>query len=140
MDFIQMIQRLQLIYEYQLVMISCGAFYIAIVEDAIMLNELLGLKTTCAKNGICKVGVPKNSIEKYIDELDENLCGYVILEYDKNKREIIKKYEKNGKPKKINDFNKGCKTCEFYGKYKETEYEEVLNKYFKKEFGENAIW
>jgi len=69
MNFIEMVQRLQLVNDYQIVLISCGAFYIAIETDAVVLNSLLGLNTTCVKHEICKVGVPKNLIKKYIEKI-----------------------------------------------------------------------
>ena len=127
-----MVQRLQLVYDYQIVLISCGAFYIAIGTDAVVLNSLLGLNTTCVKHEICKVGVPKNSIKKYIEKLDETSYGYIVLDYNKDKKEIVKLYEKQGNHSKINDFNKGCSICENYGKYKITEYEESLQNFLKK--------
>lgn len=112
MDFFEMIQRLQLIYDQQIILISCGAFYIAIGADAVILNHELNLKTICAKRRICKVGIPKNSIEKYIEKLEQTGYGYIILDYEKDKNEIIKKYEKLPiKHKKIFDFNKGCMAC-----------------------------
>ena len=57
----------------KLLIIGLGAFYIAIGEDAVLLHEKLGLKCTCFKNHICKVGIPRNSIGKYIKEI-EKLC------------------------------------------------------------------
>lgn len=140
MDYIQMIQRLQMTYGNKIILISCGAFYIAVGIDAVALNSELNLKVTCAKNGICKVGVPKTSIEKYIEVLDKTGYGYIVFDYDKEKIEITKRYEKDGKRRIINDFNKGCSICENRKFFRLSEYEEALNKYFKKEFGEDTLW
>ena len=56
----------------KLLIIGLGAFYIAIGEDAVLLHEKLGLKCTCFKNHICKVGIPRNSIGKYIKEIEKS--------------------------------------------------------------------
>ena len=64
MEFYDMVQRLQLMYGMRIILICCGSFYISIGADAIVLNKELGLKLNCAKKCVCKVGVPKNSIDK----------------------------------------------------------------------------
>ena len=71
MDFFDMVQKLQIIYGMKIVLISCGSFYITIGTDAVVLNKKLGLKLNCAKRGMCKVGIPKGSLEKYKQKLDE---------------------------------------------------------------------
>ena len=48
-----------------------GTFYIATEKDAVFLHKKIHLKCTCFKNNICKVGFPVNSLEKYIEELNE---------------------------------------------------------------------
>jgi len=52
MDFFDMIQKMQLIYGMKIILISCGSFYIAIGEDAVVLNKELGLKLNCAKSAM----------------------------------------------------------------------------------------
>ena len=59
MDFIDLSIRLETIYFNRIVLILCGAFYIAVGRDAVILNEKLGLKVICAKQNICKIGIPK---------------------------------------------------------------------------------
>ena len=86
MDFFEMILRLKIIYEYKIVIISCGAFYIAIGEDAIILNKEIGLKLNCMRKNVCKVGIPKNSIYKYLGKLNKTEYGYIILNYDREKK------------------------------------------------------
>ena len=140
MDYFQMVQRLQMTYDNKIILISCGAFYIAIGADAVTLNEELGLKVTCAKNGICKVGVPKTSIDKYIEKINKTGLGYIVFDFNKEKIEIKKLIEKEGIQRKINDINKGCNICKSKKYFRLSEYEEALNKYFKKEFGEEALW
>lgn len=95
MNFLEMVIRLQITYDEKIILISCGAFYIAVGSDAVVLNKELGLKTTCAKTKICKVGVPKSSIDKYKEKLNELGYSYIILDYDKDKRELIKIFELN---------------------------------------------
>ena len=107
-----MVKRLQVIYQEKILLISCGAFYIALAENAVILNEELGLKTICAQKEICKVGIPINSINKYIEKLDKTGYSYIILDYDKEKSKIIKKYEQYGEKKKYFKFNTGCYKCE----------------------------
>ena len=85
MEFLEMVEKLQLMYGLKIILISCGSFYIAIGADAVILNKELGLKKICAKRGTCKVGVPKTSIEKYKQKLDKIGYAYIILDYDKEK-------------------------------------------------------
>ena len=64
MEYIEMIERLKQMYPNKILFMSCGAFYIAIGEDAVILNKKLNLKVSCVKKYMCKVGVPKSSIER----------------------------------------------------------------------------
>ena len=52
---------------------------------------------------MCKVGIPINSINKYIEKLDKTGYSYIILDYDKEKSKIIKKFEQYYK--KMNAIN-----------------------------------
>ena len=135
-----MIIRLQITYENKIILVSCGVFYTAIGADAVILNRELGLKTICAKTRICKVGIPKNSLDKYREELDKLGYSYIIFDYDKEKKKLVKIHEKDGKKKKVHDYNKGCYCCSNKKNTILTEYEEALNKYFSKEFGVPEIW
>ena len=67
----------------------CGNFYIALDSDAIILNELFGMKLTKFSNLCDKCGFPKNSIEKYINIFNEHNIKYEIIE-NKDKIDIIK--------------------------------------------------
>ena len=70
----------------------CGNFYIALDSDAIMLNELFGMKLTKFSNLCDKCGFPKNSLEKYETKLkDKNIKYKLINEIsDTNKIEKVK--------------------------------------------------
>lgn len=99
-----------------------GAFYIATGRDAVLLQSKLNLKCTCFKDDICKVGIPVNSIEKYLPKLDKIKYSYIIYDYNKNEQELKVKYEKNGKCNKITEKNLNCIECKGVSKYKEDEY------------------
>ena len=71
MNFYEMILKLKEIYINEIILVSYGAFYIAIGEDAVLLNKKLGLQVNCIKRNVCKVGVPKNSIDKYVEKLNK---------------------------------------------------------------------
>ena len=66
MTFSQMLGFIRMMNPDKIVFIKSGAFYIAVAQDAVFLNKLLSLKTTCHKNNVCKVGVPLNSLKKYL--------------------------------------------------------------------------
>lgn len=93
----------------KIVLVRCGAFVIAIGNDAILLSKTYGLKLTCFKAQVCKVGIPVTHALKYL-ELNQktqifkstqgvNYCGYKINEYrlkirDKGKRKLKNKVKK----------------------------------------------
>ena len=115
MSFSQMINILRQKHKEEILLINVGAFYIAIEEDAVLLNNKLKLKCSCFQKNTCKVGVPINSLEKIKEflktklelELNSktqifknkqgvNFCGYKINEYrlkirDKGKGKLKKK-------------------------------------------------
>ena len=55
----------------KIVLIKVGAFYRAVENDAVLLHNKLGLKCLCYRNNTCKIGIPVNSIKKYIEKLYE---------------------------------------------------------------------
>ena len=138
MEYLEILERIQQMYPHRIVIMSCGAFYISIGEDAVILSKELNLKVTCAKKYICKVGIPKSSIEKYKEKLDKTQLAYIILDYDKTENKIVKKCSKDGGFRPIYDFNVGCNQCK-NNKIQETEYDTALSNYVKKEFGESSI-
>ena len=97
MSFSKMFDLLREKEHGKVVFVKCGHFYIAIEEDAVLLHELLDLKCTCFRENTCKVGVPVNSIEKYIGKLKELKYSYTVYDYDKDKIELIKISEGKGK-------------------------------------------
>ena len=59
-----------------------GNFYIALDSDAIILNELFGMKLTKFSNLCDKCGFPKNSLEKYVNMFEEKNIKYRLIEND----------------------------------------------------------
>ena len=65
--------------ENKICIFEIGAFYVVIDEQAMYLSELLGLKKVCFAPGICKVGFPLNSLEKYMKKLQDLSISFVVL-------------------------------------------------------------
>lgn len=60
-------------------LIRNGIFYIAINEDAKLLNEKIGLKITYLSPEITKCGFPISSLDKYIKKLDDLQLKYEVV-------------------------------------------------------------
>ena len=111
----------------KLLIIGLGAFYIAIGEDAVLLHEKLGLKCTCFKNHICKVGIPRNSIGKYIKEIEKLKYGYILYDYNSKNKRLLELSYKEGKKNKIMN----CLACMGASKYEEDDYSIALLKFIE---------
>ena len=135
MDYFEMIINLQKIEYGKILFIESGAFYIAVGADAIILNKITGLKLICAKRNICKVGIPKKSLNKYIEKVEQIGYGYAVIGYNKEKNEMKKIYEKPGKQKEISTISKNCTICERRLDQKETIYDKAIKKYAEREYG-----
>ena len=98
----------------KIVLIRCGLFFIAMGNDAVLLNKLYGLKVTCFKENICKVGVPVSFVLKYLDILEEDGYSYILYDYDKDTKELIEKYRVDGKLNPEKETSKTCKECAHY--------------------------
>ena len=133
MSFSRMFDLLREKEQGKVVFVKCGHFYIAIEEDAVLLNDLLGLKCTCFRENTCKVGVPVNSIEKYISKLQELRYGYVVYDYDKTNIELRKISEGRGKENHVKNKNINCLVCKGISKYKEDRYLEAVNRLISEE-------
>lgn len=72
MSFSQMLEILRGENKGKIVFINAGAFFIAIEEDAVLLNSKLKLKCSCFRKNTCKVGVPINSIERYLEKIEKS--------------------------------------------------------------------
>ena len=96
----------------KIVMCNLGNFYVAIGKDAILLHNLLGLKVSCIKPEVCKVGFPICALEKYTGLLIQKRYGYVVYYFDqeKEKLQILESY----KGKHLNNLeneNINCYVC-----------------------------
>ncbi len=87
MKFIERVEQLQKENEGSIVIIKNGIFFIGVGKDAIILNRILGLKLTCMKPELCKVGFLVKNVEKYIKLLTEEGKSFVI--YIKNEKDEI---------------------------------------------------
>ena len=129
-----MLELLQEKNNQRIVFIKSGVFYIATGKDAVILHKKLNLKCTCFKKGICKVGIPVNSLEKYIDKLEKTNYSYVIYDYDKENNEIKEILRRPGRASIIKVKNINCFECEKTDKKEDnSEYAKALNKLLKKE-------
>ena len=131
-----MVLRIKEIYENEIVLVSCGAFYIGVADDAVILNMELGLKVNCIRKNMCKVGIPKNSIEKYIKKLDKLDYSYIVLDFNKERKKLTCIYSKKGKYKQCTLINIKCFNCSKNKYTAKTDYEIALEKYLEEEIGE----
>ena len=131
-----MMELLQKNNQGKIVFCNAGNFYIAIGKDAVLLNNLLGLKVSCIKPEMCKVGFPINSLEKYTDLLVQKRYSYIVYYFDQEKEELQiledyeGKYNNNLKEQNIN-----CYICsKGTGKYKRPDkYIIALSKLYENE-------
>ena len=78
MSLNRMLSNLQKINAGKVVLVKIGAFYIAKGKDAVLLNKILKLKNTCLEKKIYKIEFPINSINKYIEKLNELKYGNIV--------------------------------------------------------------
>ena len=131
MSFSKMVEGLKERDKEKLLIIGLGAFYIAIGEDAVLLHEKLGLKCTCFKNHIRKVGIPRNSIGKYIKEIEKLKYGYILYDYNSKNKRLLELSYKEGKKNKIMNKNINCLACMGASKYEEDDYSIALLKFIE---------
>ena len=86
MGYGQMVDILRKEHKNEIVFVRAGAFYIAVEEDAVFLNNKLKLKCSCYKKNSCKVGVPINALDKYLEKVEK--LGYAYHVYSVNKEKI----------------------------------------------------
>ena len=72
----------------RIVLCNNGSFYIAVGNDAVLLNKVLGLKLSCMGIGICKVGFPIESLEKYTELLIKTGYSFVIYDFNSEKEDL----------------------------------------------------
>ena len=135
-----MVELLQEKNKGKIVLCNCGNFYIATGKDAITLYESLGLQLSCFKPEICKVGFPIASLEKYTDMIQEKGYGYIVYFFNKQKEELEKIKEYQGKEMVyIEKTNRNCYICKRSIKYyqKEDIYVKAVAKLYESEKEKN---
>ena len=75
----------------KIVLCNAGEFYIAIGKDAILLSNILGLKLTCLKPEVCKVGFPITALEKYTDLIHEQKYSFIVYYFVSARRKGVLK-------------------------------------------------
>ena len=128
-----MLSNLQKINAGKIVLVKIGAFYIAKGKDAVLLNKILKLKNTCLEKEICKVGFPVNSLNKYIEKLNELEYGYIVYNYDSKENRLTQILRKEGKINKEEEERVNCLLCKNNIKNYQTEdkYMEALSEFYK---------
>ena len=131
-----MIELLQKRENGKIVMCNLGSFYLAIGKDAILLHDLLGLKVSCIKPEVCKVGFPICALEKYTELLAQKRYSFIVYDFDQKKEElkILESYEGQNK-NKLTDRNINCYICsKSTQRYKKPDkYILALSKLYKEE-------
>lgn len=136
MSFSQMVKILREENKGKILFINAGMFYIAVEEDAILLNSKLKLKCTCFKEDICKVGIPINVIDKHLEKIEKLGYSYIVYNFNKELGIITVIKEFKGKPNKTIRKNINCILCK--GKLTKPDdiYLLALRRYFQQQIKE----
>ena len=119
MKYFEIIEKLQKENEGYIILMKSGIFFIAVGKDAIKLNEEIGLKRTCMKKELCKVGFQIKSIEKYISKMKEKDLAFLIYNYNNETEELI--YKNEGKNISIKEYIPNNIVLETYSIYRKME-------------------
>ena len=142
MGFYQMMELLQKKARGKIVLCNLGNFYLAIGKDATLLHNLLGLKVSCIKPEVCKVGFPICALEKYTELLAQKRYSFIVYDFDQKKEElkILEAYEGKNK-NKLTNRNINCYICsKSTQKYKKPDkYILALSKLYEKEIEKEKI-
>ena len=66
MKMVEETEKLQQENAGSIILVKNGIFFVAIGKDALTLHDELGLKLTCMKPELCKVGFLVKNVEQYI--------------------------------------------------------------------------
>lgn len=124
MKLTDIIEKLQKQNPESIVLVKNGIFFIATGKDAITLSNEIGLKLTCMKENLCKVGFLVKSVEKYIRSMKEKDLSFIIYMVDKQTAEAKEIFKNIGKAV---DEKRSCLDCSKCTQKKETE-EEILER------------
>ena len=133
MSFCDMMETLKEENEGRIVFCNNGSFYVAIGNDAILLNKVLGLKLSCMKTGLCKVGFPIESLEKYTLELIGTGYSFVIYDFNSEKEDLVIIIDCLGKWLNWEVEKNKCFTCKKHKNKKVDKYTKALIKMYEKE-------
>lgn len=136
MSYSQMVHLLRENSNGKIVFINAGVFYIAVEEDAVLLNSKLQLKCTCFQKHTCKVGVPINCLEKYLSKIEELGYGYIVYNINREKQNLSIVREFNGKKNKTERKNINCLMCKGVKAWENDEYLEALDKFYRNQRNE----
>lgn len=114
MTFSDMMEVLKEENKGRIVFCNNGSFYVAIGNDAILLNKVLNLKLSCMKTGLCKVGFPIDSLEKYTALLIKTGFGFVIYDFNSEKEDLVIALSYKGERFNYETARNKCFTCEKY--------------------------
>ena len=86
-------------YKEYIILIKSGNFYVALQQDAIVLNDIFKYKLNISNN-IIKVGFPINTLNKILKTLDNININYIVLDknilhINKSKTNMYNKYINN---------------------------------------------
>lgn len=74
-----------------------------------------------------------NSLDKYLEKIEELGYSYVVYKIDKEKEELTKIKEYEGKLNKTKSKNINCLMCKGVKKYEDDKYLETLRKLYDKQ-------
>ena len=135
----KLIELLQIKEKGKIVLVKIGGFYTARGKDAILLNEIVGLKVNCMETEVCKVGFPIIALNKYCKLIEEKKYSYIVFDYNNETNKLTKIREYNGKKKNLKTENKlNCYICKNTVKiYKKPDkYVEAVAKLYEEEMKE----
>ena len=112
MSFSYMMEILKEEHKGRIVLCNNGSFYVAIGNDAILLNEVLDLKLSCMKEGLCKVGFPIEALEKYTGLLIETGYSFIFYDFNSEKEDLVIIISCLGKRLNYEVSRNKCFTCE----------------------------
>ena len=127
MKFLKRIEKIKSENEDKIVLARCGLFVVAVGNDARILSKEFGLKKTCMKRGVCKVGIPASYALKYLKLIEDKGYSYLLYDYDKNTKEMIEKYRYIG-TNKVEEISIDCPSCENYKEQDVIDIFEILRR------------
>lgn len=89
MPFYEIIEKMKLLNYGYIVLVHVGAFFEAVGLDAYIMHELFGLKLTKYDKYTYKIGIPLNSIRKYVRELGKINIPFCIYDKLENSKSIV---------------------------------------------------